>query len=55
MDNVKKVILWVVLVFFIYAIFTAPDQAANIVISIWNVIVAGFNAILEFFDALLGG
>jgi|SoiMethySBSTD1v2_1073268.scaffolds.fasta_scaffold2287428_2 hypothetical protein len=51
----KKVILFLVLAFFIYAIFTSPDQAAGIITSIWNILVQGFYALLEFFDSLLGG
>ncbi|WP_169735754.1 hypothetical protein [Intrasporangium oryzae] len=53
MGKAKKVILFVVLAFFLYAIFTAPAQAADIVVSIWDLIVAGFNAILAFFNSIL--
>ncbi|MEO7753400.1 MAG: hypothetical protein ABIS35_08300 [Terracoccus sp.] len=53
MSKAKKVILWVVLAFFVYAIFTSPDKAADIVANIWGVIVDGFNAILQFFNSLL--
>lgn len=53
MDKVKKVVLWVVLGFMIYAIFTNPDRAADIVGNIWALIIDGFNAILRFFDSLL--
>ena len=54
-SKTKKVILFLVLAFFIYAIFTSPDQAAGIITSIWNILVQGFYALLEFFDSLLGG
>ena len=53
MDKVKKVVLWVVLAFMIYAIFTNPTRAADIVGNVWGLIVDGFNAILRFFNALL--
>ena len=53
MAKVKKIILWIVLAFFVYAIFTSPDKAAGIVGNIWGVLVDGFNAILRFFDSLL--
>ncbi len=53
MSKARKVILWVVLAFFVYAIFTSPDKAADIVANIWGVIVDGFNAILQFFNSLL--
>ena len=49
----RKVILILVAAFFVYAIFTSPDKAADIVTNIWGVIVDGFNAILTFFDTLL--
>jgi hypothetical protein len=49
----KKVILIIVLAFFVYAVFTSPDKAADIVSNIWGVLVDGFNAILTFFNSLL--
>lgn len=49
----KKVILIVVLAFFVYAVFTSPDKAADIVANVWGVIVDGFAAILKFFNSLL--
>ena len=51
--KVKKIILIVVLGFFVYAVFTSPDKAAGIVTNIWGILVDGFNAILRFFNALL--
>lgn len=53
MVKAKRVALWVVLAFFVYAVFTSPDKAADIVGNIWGVIVDGFNAILQFFNSLL--
>ena len=49
----KKVILIVVLAFFVYAVFTSPEKAADIVSNIWGILVDGFNAILAFFNSLL--
>ena len=49
----KKIITIAVLAFFVYAVFTSPDKAAEIVANIWGVIVDGFNAILQFFSSLL--
>jgi hypothetical protein len=48
-----KVILFIVLAFFIYAVFTSPTKAADIVGSLWGLIVDAFNAILTFFNSLL--
>jgi hypothetical protein len=53
MPKVKKIILWVIVAFFVYAIFTSPDKAAGLLQNIWLIIVDGFNAILRFFDSLL--
>lgn len=52
--KVKKIIVWLLLAFFVYAIFVSPDKAAGIVGNIGGVIADGFTAILRFFDALLG-
>ena len=51
--KVKKIILVFVLAFFVYAVFTSPDKAADIVRNIWGVLVDGFDAILRFFNSLL--
>ncbi len=53
MAKARKVILIVVLVFFVYAIFQSPEKAADIVTNIWGVIVDGFNAVRRFFNSLL--
>ncbi|MDN5790346.1 MAG: hypothetical protein L0H25_05690 [Micrococcales bacterium] len=53
MDTVKKIAFWVVLGFMVYAVFTNPDRAADIVGSIWNLILDGFDALQRFFTALL--
>ncbi len=52
--QVKKILQWVFWIFIIYAIFTSPDRAADIVRAIWDVIAGAFNAIAIFFDRLLG-
>ncbi len=53
-SRAKKVLIWFVIAFAVYAIFKSPDQAAGIVGSAWDGIVTGFSAIGRFFDALLG-
>lgn len=53
MGKAKKIILWVVIIFFIYAILTSPEKAAGIVANLWGIIVDGFNSILTFFDSLI--
>lgn len=55
MPRARKVVLWIVVAFLIYAIFRSPDQAADIVRSAFDGILSGLAAIGEFFDALLSG
>lgn len=52
-SKTKKVILFIVLAFCVYAVFTSPTKAADIVGNLWGIIVDGFNAILTFFNSLL--
>jgi hypothetical protein len=52
-DKTKKVILFIVLAFFIFVVFTSPTKAADIVANIWDIIVEAFYAILTFFNSLL--
>ena len=53
MQRVKKIVPLTVIAFFIYAIVTSPTQAADLVHTIWDIIVQGFNGIGGFFDAVL--
>ena len=53
MQRVKKIVLWTLLAFFVYAIVKSPSQAADIVHNIWDIILQGFKSIGSFFDALL--
>jgi len=52
-QRVKKIVLWTVLAFFAYAIVKSPGQAADILRTIWDIIVEGVKSIGSFFDALL--
>lgn len=53
MQRVKRILLWILLAFVVYAIVTSPTQAADIARSAWSIIVQGFVSIGSFFDALL--
>ncbi len=53
MPKLRRVLLWVVLAFFLYAVVKSPDQAASIVRSAWDGIAEGLRAVGRFFDALL--
>jgi len=52
-QRVKKIVLWGLLAFFVYAIVKSPSQAADILRTIWDIILQGFKSIGSFFDALL--
>lgn len=54
MSRAKKVLIWFLIAFAVYAIFKSPDQAAGIVGSAVEGIVSAFGAVGRFFDALLG-
>jgi hypothetical protein len=53
MKFVKKLLLWTVVAFFLYAVFRYPDQAANIVQGAWDLIVSAAQSIGDFFNNLL--
>jgi hypothetical protein len=54
MQRVKKILLWVLVAFAAYAIFTSPDQAADIVKTSGSMLGDGVKNLGNFFDALLG-
>ena len=54
MQRVKKILLWVLVAFAAYAIFTSPDQAADIVKTSGSILGDGVKNIGNFFDSLLG-
>jgi hypothetical protein len=53
MQRVKKIVLWTLLAFFVYAIVKSPSQAADILRTVWDIILQAFKSIGSFFDALL--
>jgi hypothetical protein len=55
MPPIKKIVLWLVVVFLLYAILTAPSDAANIFSTTWNVIVNAVENVFTFFDQLIRG
>lgn len=55
MGRARKLLLWTLIAFGIYAIFRSPDQAADIVRTGWDGLAAGVAAVGEFFEALLTG
>ncbi|MGN6299779.1 MAG: hypothetical protein ACTHN8_01635 [Angustibacter sp.] len=53
--RLRKPLLWIVIAFFVYAVFKSPDQAASIVKGGWAGLGDGARAVGNFFDALLAG
>jgi peptidoglycan/LPS O-acetylase OafA/YrhL len=53
MQRVKKIVPLTLLAFFVYAIVTSPTQAADLVHTLWDIIVQGLTGIGGFFDAVL--
>lgn len=51
--KLKKYLVWFVVIFFVYAIFRNPQDAANMVGGAFDGIVAIITGIGRFFDALL--
>lgn len=50
---IKKIVLWLLVVFLAYAILTAPQDAANIFGSAWDVLAQSMTNVGIFFDELL--
>jgi predicted permease len=50
----KTFLIWLVVIFLIYAIVQSPDRAAEIVKALVDVIVNAFTAIGQFFGNLVG-
>lgn len=50
---VKKIVLWLLVIFALYAILVSPDDAASLVGTIWDILVNGIKNIGRFFDTLL--
>ncbi len=51
----KTALIWLVVIFLIYAIVKSPDRASEIVLALFDVIKNAFVAIGEFFANLIGG
>ena len=51
-DKVKTWVAWLVVAFLVFAVITNPDQAANVVHSVWNALWGAIQGILRFFSRL---
>jgi hypothetical protein len=48
----KRILLWLAIVFTVFYILTAPADAANAVQGAWNALLSAGRAFLTFIDAL---
>lgn len=53
-EKIKKITIWVIFAFVLYAIFTNPNKSADIVHNIWDLLATGVRSIGDFFKAILG-
>ena len=51
--TIKRIVLWLLFGFLVYAIITSPDRAADIIQAIWDIILQGFRNIGRFFSSLI--
>lgn len=50
---IKKILIWTLFGFLVYAIITSPDRAADIVQAVVDIILSGFSNIGRFFSELV--
>ncbi|HYN67698.1 MAG TPA: hypothetical protein VES93_12485 [Ornithinibacter sp.] len=55
MPPIKKIVLWLVVIFLLYAIFTAPNEAASMFREAWDFTVNAVSNIASFFTSLING
>ena len=55
MPPIKKIVLWLVVIFLLYAIFTAPSEAASMFREAWDFTVNAVSNIASFFTSLING
>ncbi len=55
MPPIKKIVMWLVVIFLLYAILTSPADAADIFGSAWDVVTNAISNVAQFFDQLIRG
>ncbi|MFD6525887.1 hypothetical protein, partial [Isoptericola sp. NPDC060185] len=48
----KTLLIWIVVIFLIFAIVNDPDRAGNIVTSIWDFIANTISSFVQFFSTI---
>ncbi|HEX2704948.1 MAG TPA: hypothetical protein VHM65_04255 [Candidatus Lustribacter sp.] len=54
MPRIRKILLWVLFAFIVYAVYSSPAQAGDIVRSAWEILGNAVTAIGRFFRSMLG-
>lgn len=54
MHKAKRLLQWLIVAFVIYAIFTSPGRAGDIVHTAWDIIAQAGKSLGAFFDNILG-
>ncbi|SNV18959.1 hypothetical protein [Dermatophilus congolensis] len=49
----KKVLWWLFIIFIVYSIFTSPNQSAEVVRALFDIIINGFRALSEFLQGVM--
>lgn len=55
MPPIKKIVVWLIVIFLGYAVLTQPNTAAEMVRSAWDIAFGGVRNIFTFFSQLLKG
>ena len=53
-EKIKRITIWVLFAFVLYAIFTSPDKSADIVRNLWDLLASGVENMGDFFKAIIG-
>ncbi|GAA4626073.1 MULTISPECIES: hypothetical protein [Cellulomonas] len=48
----KSVLMWLVVIFLVYAVATNPDRAAEVVRSLWDLVFGALSGFAQFFSYL---
>jgi hypothetical protein len=51
--KVKTVLIWLVVIFVVFAIYNSPDRASDVASSLWDVIVNAVSAFGTFLQGLV--
>ncbi|WP_201308861.1 hypothetical protein [Puerhibacterium puerhi] len=54
MRRLRTVVVWLVVIFLIYAVVTSPDRAADILEAAWDVITTAFGRLVDLVGGLFG-